>query len=334
MADGKWISELTADTPLTDAARRVLSVRLGVVRDYLPKAMRQADEDPEHVHQLRVATRRAAAALDIVSVCLPPKDHNRARKTLRRIRRAAGEARDWDVFVMGLPNWTAVRLLPGRDLVAGYALGRRAAAQDLVADASPNFPFDFDRFLAEIVASVHKPRGHPGLKTLLDLARPMLSGLLDELHQATAGDLTDYNHLHQVRIIGKRLRYAMEVFVDGFPGEFREQLYPAVERMQEILGEANDSHVAGQRLAELADRRRTLKTEDWRRCKPGIDRLKKFHEQRVERQRLEFIDWWKSWQQSGGEAAFAELLKPAPQAAPLDGAASAPDASLADGHAV
>ena len=63
MAEGKWISDLMATTPLADAARLTLGVRLEVVRDYLQQALHQADKDPEYVHQLRVGTRRAVAAL-------------------------------------------------------------------------------------------------------------------------------------------------------------------------------------------------------------------------------------------------------------------------------
>ena len=59
MAEGKWIQNLKANTPLADAARHVLTVRLEVVRDALPLALHQADQDAEHVHQLRVSTRRA-----------------------------------------------------------------------------------------------------------------------------------------------------------------------------------------------------------------------------------------------------------------------------------
>src|SRR3712207_1913020 len=109
MADGKWISELTATTPLDDAARRVLTVRLGVVGHYLPLAVREADHDTEHVHQLRVGTRRARAALDLFACCLPDKVYRRARKQLRRLRRAAGAARDWDVFREGLRAWQSAQ---------------------------------------------------------------------------------------------------------------------------------------------------------------------------------------------------------------------------------
>src|SRR5919204_6722773 len=102
MADGKWIPDLTAATPLADAARRVLIVRLEAVRDYLARALSDSDKDPEYVHQLRVATRRARAALDIFAPCLPAKTYKTAKKHLKGIRRAAGEARDWDVFLASL----------------------------------------------------------------------------------------------------------------------------------------------------------------------------------------------------------------------------------------
>ena len=56
MADEKWIAGLTGDMPAHEAAQRTLSLRLGVVRDRLPAAVFHADDDIEHVHQLRVGT--------------------------------------------------------------------------------------------------------------------------------------------------------------------------------------------------------------------------------------------------------------------------------------
>src|SRR5262249_17813410 len=246
MSAGKWIDDLTATTPLADAARRVLTVRLEVVRDYLPLALHQPDKDPEHVHQLRVGTRRSRAALDIFAVCLPAKVYQTVKKRLRGLRRAAGDARDWDVFLAELTErerGSRPPHRPGLDFLIGYAVAQRLSAQGLLEKASKDYPFSFDRFLAETVAAVHKP--HPtGLRTLVDLARPQLNDLLQELDRAAAQNLDDYEHLHQVRIIGKRLRYAMEVFAPCFAAPFRDTLYPAVEAMQEILGNANDSHVA------------------------------------------------------------------------------------------
>src|SRR5262245_13261360 len=104
MADGKWITGLTPSTSVMDAAKAVLSMRFAVVRHYLPLAAEKAHEDVEHVHQLRVGTRRAAAALRMFADAFPRKHLKPTRQTLRTIRRAAGDARDWDVFLLGLPT--------------------------------------------------------------------------------------------------------------------------------------------------------------------------------------------------------------------------------------
>jgi CHAD domain-containing protein len=312
MAGGKWIQGLTADTPLTDAARRVLTVRLELVRDHLAPALGELGTDPEPVHQLRVATRRARAALDIFTTCLPAKAHKRARKELRDLRRAAGAARDWDVFLLALlerQRKPAARQRPGLDLLCGYALSRRLQAQDQLREAGEDQPFACDRLLADTVAAVHKPQDDSAGRVLIDLARPTLGGLLAELDDAAGRDLHDYAHLHRVRIIGKRLRYAMEVFADCFETAFKEELYPAVEEMQDILGRANDSHVASGRLQELRDRALLLLDGQAKRALPGIDALLRYHRERLPKEREQFETWWARWRETGGEAVFAALLK-------------------------
>jgi CHAD domain-containing protein len=311
VAQGKWLSDLTPTTLVADAARHVLTVRLEVVRDCLPPALEHADEDVEHVHQLRVATRRAGAALRIFSACLPEKAFRAARKALRRLRRAAGAARDWDVFLESLAAlpWPASdKRRPALDFLVGFAVAQRAAAQDTLRAACPDHPFALDRLLARTVAAVHRPHG-PSADTLLDLARPWLGDLLRQLDAAVACDLEDYDNLHRVRILGKRLRYAMEVFANCFEPAFREEVYPAVEQMQETLGNVNDSHVAGQRLAALRDRLRQGLPGQQQRLAPGLDALLGHHRRRLPRERRRFLAWWKQWQASGGEAAFLALLK-------------------------
>ena len=247
MSEGKWIAGMTADAPLTKAAHHALSVRLRTVAHALPLAVQESDRDPEYVHQLRVATRRADAALRLFASCLPRKIHKAARTRLRRLRRAAGAAHDWDVFLLAL----AERRLKqpekdqaGLNFLFGYAYGHRTVAQAELETVGDEEHSTFDAFRETTAAAVRPSEDLPDDATLLDLARPLLTGLLRELEWTASGDLEDYAHLHQVRIAGKRLRYAMEVFADCFPASFREELYPRVEEMQEILGRANDSHVA------------------------------------------------------------------------------------------
>jgi CHAD domain-containing protein len=312
MAGGKWIADLNATTPLTDAARRVLTVRLEVVRDYLSLVHQESDRDPEHVHQLRVGTRRARAALDIFSCCLAPKAYRTGKKTLRFVRRAAGAARDWDVLIMELGRAVPAqnpRQSAGVDFLVGYAFAQRETSQAHLEELGADSPFAVDRLLGDLLASIHKP-AEPGLRSLIDLAQPLLSGLLHELEEAANRDLDDYDHLHQVRIIGKRLRYAMEIFADCFAPAFREQLYPAVEEMQEILGRANDSHVAQQRLTALGERIKAKLAGNGKRYKTGIEGLLRRHNTQLPQERARFLDWWKNWQRLLGESPLSDLLQP------------------------
>jgi CHAD domain-containing protein len=317
MADGKWISDLSADIPLTEAAHRVLKVRLGVVQERLPLAVGET-EDTEPVHQLRVATRRARAALDLFALYLPDKSYRAVRKQLRAIRLAAGAARDWDVFLAGLESsgpGRGANLRPGLDFLAGWAFGQRQLAQVALLDALTKRQAEFDQITDEILAAVRPPRGGFTGRTLADLARPRLASLLRELDEAALGDLTDYTYLHQVRIIGKRLRYALEIFAVCFAPSSRESVYTAVETMQDILGRANDSHVAGERLTALRAQLRAARPADWTRYRPGIEKILHYHQRRLPRERQNFFRWWRRWQASGSEGRLADLLEPMQPAA-------------------
>jgi CHAD domain-containing protein len=311
VADGKWISDLCASTPLVDAARRVLTVRLEVVHDHLPLALHHWKEDVEHVHQLRVGTRRAGAALAIFKDCLHAKAHRRMRKHLRRIRRAAGAARDWDVFAEAISlreQHTTAPQRPGLDFLIGYSHGQRVAAQDSLAAASPGAPFDFESLVAQTLAELRDPGPQGKHHTLGDAARPQLLDLLSNLQTAAEGDLEEYDHLHQVRILGKRLRYAMEVFASCFESSFKEHFYPIVEEMQEILGHANDSHVASQRLSHLRCLLKTAHPTQWKRFKSGIESLLRYHQRRLPQQRRLFIKWWQRWQKSGAATSLTGMV--------------------------
>jgi len=313
MAQGKWISDLNPDTPLAEAARHVLFVRLQVVRDYLPRAALEAGKDIEYVHQLRVGTRRADAALRIFADCLPKKCYRKARWRLRTLRRAAGAARDWDVFLADLlsrEQGADAEHRGGLDFLIGYAVGQRAAAHaDLEAVFHEEGP-TFETFLVHIIDSLQLPSDQSSPAILVDLARPMLFDRLKELEQAALGDLSDYSQLHQVRIAGKRLRYAMEVFADCFDPEFRDTLYPRIEQLQEILGRANDSHVAAERLIDLRERLRATCPSAWPRLQPGFEQLLRSHQRRLPQERRRFLKWWSQWHPTGSEAVMTSLLTP------------------------
>jgi CHAD domain-containing protein len=309
MAEGKWIDGLHGHLPALEAARLVLAARLATVHDYLPLALHHAEET-EFVHQLRVATRRADAALKLFRDHLPDADFKAARKRLRSIRRAAGAARDWDVFALEVTERLHTRPekeRAGLDCLFGLAQGRRASAQDGLAAIEDDEGCHFEKLVTHTIARIHPAARVAERQWFLDLARPMLCLQRDGLHGAASSDLSSYENLHQVRIAGKRLRYAMEIFGDCFAAPFKDELYPQIEAMQEILGRANDSHVAGRRLIEIRQRLTTTWREEWPRLKPGIESLLRFHQRRLPQERKRFLGWWKKWHDAG-ETLFDSLV--------------------------
>jgi CHAD domain-containing protein len=310
MADDKWISGLSGSMKLNDAARRVFSVRLQTVANHLPAALDRSDEDREYVHQLRVSTRRAGAALRIFSECFSNRAHRTAKKTMRRIRRAAGEARDWDVFQIMIAEklkraTTAHK--PTYDFLLGLGQGRRAVAQTHLAELGP---LAAEGAFAETVdATLESLDETPIDATLRTQAVPQLTALVRELDAAAAEDLENYENLHRVRIVGKQLRYAMEIFACCFSDAFREKIYPAVEEMQEILGRANDSFVATRRLDEIRCRLESTQPEEWPRYRPGLTALVRSHQRRLPEQRRQFLKWWQLWQSSGMERRLERMLR-------------------------
>lgn len=311
MAEGKWIEGLEAETPYAQAARHVLAVRLSMVARRLPAALDDAHRDPEHVHQLRVAARRAETALRLFEDCLPAKVFKKARVRLRRLRRTAGAARDWDVFQLEVLTRRASRPAsdrPGLDYLAGLGQGHRTAAQEALVRIGAKERKRIDALVTSTVAAVAPVGLSAGIDTLLNRARCGLTNLLHQLENAAAADLSDYPRLHNVRVAGKRLRYAMEVFAASFPPFFVQELYPQIEQVQEVLGRANDSRVAIGRLQGLCEQAPQSHPEAWPHWRPGVEGLLRSHQRRLPQLRRQFLRLWQRWEHSATRSRWALIL--------------------------
>jgi CHAD domain-containing protein len=311
MADGKWVHGLTPATPAADAARVVLAARFEVIRHYLPLAAGRPDENPEYVHQLRVGTRRAGAALRAFADCLPRKRLKAAKAGLRGLRQAAGDARDGDVFLAGLlrsrDRGAGDDARPAFDFLLGYALGERAAAQARLvraaAEAGPHYLAD----TTLLPSLVRPPKGEGAPRTFGDLADDQLGRLFGAFAAAVAADPGSPDDLHRLRILGKRLRYALEIFAGCYGPPLREEVYPAVERLQEVLGEVQDAAVGAARLEGLRDRVRRAVPGEWERVGPGIEGLIREHRAAVGDGREAFRAWRADWERVAAEYPPAAL---------------------------
>ena len=67
----KWLTDTHQDQPVSSVARGAIRERLDLVWEFADLAAHRADADIEYVHQLRVSSRRANAALFIFFELLP-----------------------------------------------------------------------------------------------------------------------------------------------------------------------------------------------------------------------------------------------------------------------
>ncbi|MCE9564947.1 MAG: CHAD domain-containing protein [Planctomycetes bacterium] len=298
MADGKWISGLTPEMSVADAAKAVLSARFEVVRQELPNVIERPYHDPEHVHQLRVGTRRASAALRIFKDCLPRKQLKLVKQHLRTIRQAAGDARDWDVFRMSLPAAKALSTPAGKpalDFLLGYAMGERTTAQARLADAAIIAGPKFSEASIELPTLARDPEDKEQLPNFGSLAAIQFGELLAAFDEEVKANPTEPEELHQLRILGKRARYSLEIFVSSFPPAFKDAVYPSVEKAQELLGEIQDAAVSRDRLTVLRDKVKLAVPDEWPRFQKGFDGLIASMRAKLPAGRKAFTAWRKEW---------------------------------------
>lgn len=250
---GKWIEGTSADVPYGDAARAALRARLELVWFYLKPAAKEADEDIEYVHQLRVATRRAMATLEMFDDLLPRRRGRWMRKQLRRVRRAAGTARDCDVmlerFGADPDSPTAQALEPLLDRLRQQRVEAQAPIEDIYARLKQHdYPTRVQKLLKRVRLRESGENGAP--HRFGDVARCKLRPAVEAFFAAASADLNDVSLLHQLRIEGKHLRYSMEILAGAFPPSFRGELYPQIEELQSHLGEINDHATASRWFQE------------------------------------------------------------------------------------
>ncbi|HWB68364.1 MAG TPA: CHAD domain-containing protein [Solirubrobacterales bacterium] len=97
MARPRDVPGLDCEEPFSRAAARVLSVRAAELFEHVHGV--RGGGDVEAIHDMRVATRRLRAALELFEACFPRKRLRKARRELKAMGDALGERRDRDVEI-------------------------------------------------------------------------------------------------------------------------------------------------------------------------------------------------------------------------------------------
>lgn len=237
----------------TDLLREACSDTLGALRRYWAKAMRL---EAEPIHQMRIGVRRLRAVLRVFESTVADAAWASELDTSGRwLAHALGTVRDLDVLRARLRSATDPRdrraLLPlerileerHREAQAAMKLALRSLLfaelerQLQAGSLSPAVTLRADASVLELVATDVRD----AWKRLSRSASRLKVG-----DEATA--------FHDVRKMAKRLRYATESIADELPPERRESarmFLKQLKKLQEALGELQDSHVAAQTVEHI-----------------------------------------------------------------------------------
>src|SRR5215204_2821634 len=148
MAKARPIEGLSSDDPYASAAAKIVAVRTREVADHSRDVLDVTDI--ERVHDMRVATRRLRAALEIFEPCFPSREHQDALSEVKAIADALGERRDADVTIAALERFAEGLAAPDRPGVASLAERIDANAQ-LEAFVQPRRLAALSEGLSELV---------------------------------------------------------------------------------------------------------------------------------------------------------------------------------------
>ncbi len=248
-----------ATDSMAEAGRKILTLHFG--RMLANEEGTRLGEDPEALHDMRVATRRMRAAFALFAPYYEPKALKSLGKGLRRTGRTLGAVRDLDVLIGKARAYSERLAAEGHadltPLLEAWTAERTAARGQMLAYLDGPA---YRRFVDEFAAFLAAPPTAAIAPTTSDQVRHVVPRLILERYEAVRAferllpdaDLATY---HALRIECKGLRYALEFFREVL-GEEASALIRQVTAMQDLLGELQDARVAEELLTAFLDARR------------------------------------------------------------------------------
>jgi CHAD domain-containing protein len=248
-------SPLDSNPTVADVLR--LALVRSVVRLLRHDAGVRLGEDPEAVHQARVATRRVRSDLRTYRDVLDPEWATPLRDELKWLAAELGNVRDAEVLGTRLRE-IAQQLRQPDATQAGKLIARLESRRD---DARSELlaAMRDKRYLAlldEVVEAAKRPRlleeaARPAKEVLPVIMTTAWGKLSDAVGESS--DHPTNEELHGVRIQTKRVRYAAESMIPVF-GKPADRFAERAADLQDVLGEHQDAVVAGEWLRDAAGR--------------------------------------------------------------------------------
>lgn len=211
-------------------------------------------EDPEGVHQARVATRRLRSDLRTFAPLLNKRAAKSLRIQLKWLADLLGAVRDADVMTGVLAHAAEeAGEPPGAVQLLDRIRAQREAANQHLLDGLDD-PRLF-RLLQDLVEAAADP---PTNKAASRRADKQVGSLLDGPWKQMKRSVKDLpsgagpQELHRIRVAGKRTRYAAEA-MSPVAGKSARRFAKKLARLQDTLGDINDASVAIDWLAATSN---------------------------------------------------------------------------------
>jgi CHAD domain-containing protein len=333
-------------TPRHVYAARAMLKHIETLRRHMDGV--RADDDIEHVHQTRVASRRLRTTLELFNDVLPAKRSARWLKRIKKTARTLGTARDLDVqicfveqFIQTLPdNAPSAKARPGLNRLLLRLKQARADCQHEMVGAvdkleSSNVVNQIDQWLHKIRAGGQQVRS--GNAALRREAGQLITERMQDVlaYEPFVHMPRQTERLHAMRIAMKKLRYAMEVFAPA--SKPIKKRIDRIKQYQQLLGDLHDCDVWLARLPLFINQEKARferffgHTRGFGRLMPGLDMLQQHQADRREAVYRRFTELWQEDQDKGFWAEFRQALVPASsprprQTSPLPQPPDDPDA--------
>ncbi|HEX6106168.1 MAG TPA: CHAD domain-containing protein [Gemmatimonadales bacterium] len=240
------------ELPAEEATRFIALSLLDTLR---AARTRMGSDDPEGLHDFRVALRRLRTTLRTYRPQLRDSVGRRTHRRLRRMARATRESRDLEVHI----EWSRAQapLLTPRQqagvawLVEALSRRRREADSSLTETIERDFgrtvePLERRLSTYQATISLDPSRRFRTASAVVGARVLQLAGDL-EVALGDVHTIQDEEPAHLARIAAKRLRYVLEP-VAGL-AEGVEEIIDRLKLLQDQLGDLHDSHVFVTELA-------------------------------------------------------------------------------------
>jgi CHAD domain-containing protein len=225
-------------------------------------------DDPDAIHDMRVASRRLQQVLDLIFPKPLPREARRLRRKIRRCRRALGDIRNCDVLLQLVQGRLARKRCSDREAWTGvkqHLQERRSESFSRAIRKLSKVNLGVFYMRAKEILDRLRPAPDQGTGSppLVQADRPALEPFPARLTQALAGVWREFEEqvaashrdkttpsIHAARIGAKRLRYLLEVVNQfGIPGSSSALTW--LRKIQQHLGDWHDMEVLEEMIIEM-----------------------------------------------------------------------------------